>query len=507
MDIVPQLPVSKRPIGIYIPKGVRLPGDPIFADYKEDALYFLHLIFRERIFKKRHWDEFVPLKQAYLKQQMHQLQVKPIIDGLTRAGLIECDGTYMTGRKSFGYRLRQDLRCAEHERYPLSDKCLLRRLKRWHDNGQDIEPTVPVHVGLKRCFGLLTIDSSAALDDIDAFYESTRKALKGDNTATRKRKKAQYKRNAERFAIDAWVNGETFFHIDDYGRIHTNLANLSSRLRKYVSLQGEPLYEIDLCNSQPLILACLMIQFFKSGKKSLSKNDDEEFDFKKDLLRFLERLERRKARKATTHPSTTTPHNDDTSASLEQLNTKTPKVVPSNPSTTTPHNDDIFGSVKLHEDSVEYIRLCQAGTLYEETLSKKEFFKSIFGRQLPEILRKRFPSLVEVIGFAKHDDYRHLAHMLQRTESRIMILGAASRLIEKGKFVATIHDSLIVRKPDIKRAIRYIEEEFEEWKVVPKYRIKRLTGSRTASAAGRRVQGGIVAQNASDAIQGRLVEV
>jgi len=150
------------------------------------------------------------------------------------------------------------------------------------------------------------------------------------------------------------------------------------------------------------------------------------------------------------------------------------------PSTTTPHNDDIFGLNKLDDDSVEYIRLCQSGTLYENTLSKKEFFKSMFGRQVPEAWKVRFPSLVEVIRFAKHDDYRHLAHMLQRTESRIMIHGAANRMIQKGRFVATIHDSLIVLKQDIKRAIRYIEDEFEEWKVVPKLRVRRLTGSRPA---------------------------
>ena len=484
MNIVPQPTHPTRPLAIYIPKGVSLPSDRVLVDYKEDALYLLHLIFRQRIFKKRHRDEFVPLKQAYLKQQMDQLQVRPIIDALTQAGIVECDGTYITGRKCLGYRLRQDLRCAEHERYLLTDKRLRRRLKRWHEKGREIEPTIPVHIGLKRCFELLTVDSSAALDDVDAYYEKTRKALKGIKSATRQRKKARDKRNAERFAIDAWVNGHTFFHIDDFGRIHTNLANLSSRLREHVSLRGEPLYEIDLCNSQPLILACLMVRFFQNGKKSFSKDENEPFDFKADLLRFLERLEKRKARRTFTqpNPSTTTPHNDDKSTSPD-VNTVSPHADHPHPSTITPHNDDILGTVNLLEDSVEYIRLCQTGTLYEETLSKKEFFKSIFGRQLPEVLKERFPSLVEVIRFAKHDDYRHLAHMLQRTESKIMIHGAAKRLLEKGRFVATIHDSLIVRRQDIKRAIRYIEDEFEEWRIVPKYRVKRLTGSRASSAA------------------------
>jgi hypothetical protein len=44
-------------------------------------------------------------------------------------------------------------------------------------------------------------------------------------------------------------------------------------------------------------------------------------------------------------------------------------------------------------------------------------------------------------------------------------------------------DPVIVRQQDIRRAVRYIEDEFEDWRVVPKYRVKRLTGRRTASAA------------------------
>src|SRR5436309_7012096 len=105
MDIVTQQPQSTRPLAIYIPKSVSLPSDRVLVDYREDALYFLHLIFRQRIFKKRHRDEFVPLKQAYLKQQMDQLQVRPVIDALTQVGVVECDGTYVTGRKCLGYRL------------------------------------------------------------------------------------------------------------------------------------------------------------------------------------------------------------------------------------------------------------------------------------------------------------------------------------------------------------------------------------------------------------------
>lgn len=50
-----------------------------------------------------------------------------------------------------------------------------------------------------------------------------------------------------------------FFKFDEYGRMHTNFTVLKKDIRKnYITINDEPISEIDLSNSQPLFLAVLM---------------------------------------------------------------------------------------------------------------------------------------------------------------------------------------------------------------------------------------------------------
>ena len=44
-----------------------------------------------------------------------------------------------------------------------------------------------------------------------------------------------------------------------YGRVHTNVTNLAEYLRKYISINGQKLYELDIANSQPYFLALLIL--------------------------------------------------------------------------------------------------------------------------------------------------------------------------------------------------------------------------------------------------------
>ena len=51
-----------------------------------------------------------------------------------------------------------------------------------------------------------------------------------------------------------------FFKFDEYGRMHTNFTVLKKEIRKnYISIDGLPVYELDISNSQPLFLVLLMI--------------------------------------------------------------------------------------------------------------------------------------------------------------------------------------------------------------------------------------------------------
>ncbi len=52
-----------------------------------------------------------------------------------------------------------------------------------------------------------------------------------------------------------------FFKFDDYGRMHTNFTVLKKEIRhKFITIDGSPVFEVDIANSQPFFLALLMIK-------------------------------------------------------------------------------------------------------------------------------------------------------------------------------------------------------------------------------------------------------
>src|SRR5262249_30200652 len=59
---------------------------------------------------------------------------------------------------------------------------------------------------------------------------------------------------------ELWLTG------DVYGRVHTNLTSLESELLPCLSVHGQHLVEIDVANSQPLLLAALVRIYITSTK-------------------------------------------------------------------------------------------------------------------------------------------------------------------------------------------------------------------------------------------------
>ena len=59
---------------------------------------------------------------------------------------------------------------------------------------------------------------------------------------------------AHQIAVEHIRQGELWFKVDDYGRIHTNLTNLPKMLRQYLAVDGERLANIDISESQPLFM-------------------------------------------------------------------------------------------------------------------------------------------------------------------------------------------------------------------------------------------------------------
>src|SRR4051812_32329076 len=93
---------------------------PTVQAHPDDARYFIHLLFQRRIFDRRHPDAFIEIKMAHLRKQITFHAAVPLVRELIASGIVQTDGHWIEGRKSKGYRLREDLRHAPHRRIDLT---------------------------------------------------------------------------------------------------------------------------------------------------------------------------------------------------------------------------------------------------------------------------------------------------------------------------------------------------------------------------------------------------
>ena len=93
----------------------------------------------------------------------------------------------------------------------------------------------------------VSIDYQKSIDFIDNLWEN------GEMD------KNKYLRNLN--SIDGISSNNLFFKFDSYGRMHTNFTILKKEIRKkYLKIEGESVFEIDIKNSQPFFFAIFLKQ-------------------------------------------------------------------------------------------------------------------------------------------------------------------------------------------------------------------------------------------------------
>lgn len=147
-------------------------------------------------------------------------------------------------------------------------------------------------------------------------------------------------------------------------------------------------------------------------------------------------------------------------------------------------------------DALEYLHLCEQGSLYEYLADKagvdvsstecrnkfkqKVFSQVLFARKkhmnnaLAKVFEQEFPSVYAMIMDAKHRDRSRLAGWMQKVESDFVI----DRVVRQFKvarlegFVLTIHDSVLTTKHDATVVQRLFQQEFGRFQVSPQLNVK-----------------------------------
>jgi len=221
---------------------------------------------------------------------------------------------------------------------------------------------------------------------------------------------AEYDSNL--ISISDYTTKDYRFTSDEFGnRVHTNLTNLNSEFRYTLSVQGEKLGQVDISNSQPLFLYTLI-------KDNPQICDSEKHKYKTlvESGNFYEHF-------------------------MKQFN--------------------------IPNARREYIKQKVLTGMFSDknrTISSRYF----------NYFSEDYPQIADYITETKRKDYKQLICLMQREESRFVIEKTVAEFINKyeGKFISTIHDSIVVKSTMLETVEKLMMECFQSEGIKPKLKIK-----------------------------------
>lgn len=382
---------SIPPQRLYLP-GVLVDFVPLVAlkpKFQDKYKFFLHTLYLQRILTGTARHEYVEINSEYFKKHVTTDHAPAIKKFWIEHGVIECDGSYQVGVSSKGYRFTKAYRDEKAVDTKYFDKGFERKvykLRQLTKNGK-IDLTVKQHAFLKFCLEDLRIDATAAQLRLNQQLYATQ-------GTKAQRAKLFDKVNLNTIAINAIRDREFHISRDVTGRrVHTNITNLMSLVRQYLYLEtGEELVNLDVPNSQPLLLCVLLLDHF--GK-----------DVSTDVLDYIQACEKGQIYETL---MTKIGLNPADKAARKRFKTRMFKCV-------------FYGQNKNAEN-------------YEEWKAFRSLYRGV----------------ADFITDQKRVDYKSLSHKMQRAESALIIDDVIRTIAENHSpehfFATTIHDSIICTK-------------------------------------------------------------
>ncbi len=256
------------------------------------------------------------------------------------------------------------------------------------------------------------------------------------------------KYNASLISIYMIEEKDFYFNINSTnGRLDTNLTNLKSDLRKYII--GD-YYQLDLKNSQPLILNFILKYVLENGQ-------------------YLSKLKHSNPPPPYIYPflGTNSPCLLDNKLKNNEL--RRLKNIPFSDKDLieiTRYKEDTFYKDFYEEMSKDYFKNKNLGQdsrkdmkvlLYKIFFSKNESYK-----EEKKIFSKKYPFVYNLISKLKSNQHNTLALCLQKIESDIFIKIVAKKICEKKIIPLTIHDSIVVPKEHLEISKKILIDTYLE---------------------------------------------
>lgn len=225
-------------------------------DFKKDfKSHLLYVIFHIRTypFKHRSFEDgdFIPIKLEYLRNLISSHYASRFLKLMVSEGVLDCDYVYEIGVKSTGYRISDKYRNGKFYLEEMKDVDLSNKIKnKLSEITNEVLKRKDSYSYVTKCMQSLNMDYNKATIILNEMPLNLRRKSK--------------------MMVD--IFDTKFATIDDTAnRLHNNLTNLSTDLRKTLSINGNQLVQCDLKNSQPLLFRFHLNKYPHIPKKELDK--------------------------------------------------------------------------------------------------------------------------------------------------------------------------------------------------------------------------------------------
>ena len=211
---------------------------------------------------------YVNLNAQKLQSKIHNY--KQYLDHLLKHNFILTDGHYVPGEKSRGY-LISGYRSSDStaiKYIPIQDYVTKKkRRQEIEEYKATLKRTERTHKHLTKWFNKnLLIDFKHAKKLLIELYPPYTRPIGG-------KKKGEASRYTKiliaTHALDKLHRQQFYYTVDkSVGRFHSNLTNLKKELRNHITYDNQPLVNIDIKNSQPLLSQILLRKSFYNRKSS-----------------------------------------------------------------------------------------------------------------------------------------------------------------------------------------------------------------------------------------------
>ena len=335
-------------------------------------------------------EDFVPVNIQLLESLISKQEASKIMKRLVSANILETDNIVYRGSKSRGYRLTESFQTSKWSLTEIKDLKLAEKLLKKQDELKDeVNKHGKGYQIVNYWLGELEINSRNA-----------KRYIKKQNNLTEKEEETYLK------SVEMIEKKQFFRSVDSKAkRFHSNLTNISTPLRAFLSIYGQELWGTDLTSSQPVFMSLIM--------QSIPTVDRAELErFTQCVMsgQFYEYLAK------------------EANLDLDLTDYKVRKDF----------KQKVFG-----------------GCLFDRNRKKLSKWELVF--------QKSFPTILEAVREIKKKDYNSFAIMLQKEEAKFFFMAVeeADRVLGKGRhFLNTIHDSIIATKENIDIVQQVLEELF-----------------------------------------------